>query len=78
MNFLVSWMSLAGISQSSIGSFGTFLIFFDADSSADDALDLAGLDNVVVGDEDSEREGFDGLVVETVEQLYNSSTRHSL
>ena len=55
-------MSLAGISQSSIDSFGTFLTFFVADSSADDARARGGL-NVDVGDEDTDLDDFDGLQV---------------
>ena len=47
--FLFTLISLAGISQSSIDSFGTFFILLAADSSADEALDLGGL--VEVGED---------------------------
>jgi hypothetical protein len=57
-----TWMSLAGISQSSIDSFGTFLTFFVADSSADEALARGGL-SVDVGDDDTDLDDFDGLQV---------------
>lgn len=42
-------------------SFDTFLTFFVADSSADEALALGGR-NVEVGDEDTDLEDFDGLL----------------
>ena len=68
--FLFTLISLAGISQSSIDSFGTFFILLAADSSADEALDLGGL--VEVGEDDTDLEGFEGLL-ELLGPKYNSS-----
>ena len=70
MFFLFTLISFAGISQSSIGSFGTFLILLAADSSAEEALVLGG--RVDVGDEETDLDDFDGLLV-FVGPKYNSS-----
>ncbi len=64
MFFLYNRMSGAGISQSSmasLGSAGIFLIFLDADSSAEEALALGCL-NVFVGDDDTDLDDFEGLL----------------
>ena len=71
MFFLFTLISFAGISQSSIGSFDTFFIRLAADSSAEEALVLGGL--VDVGDEETDLEDFDGLLV-LVGPKYNSSS----
>jgi hypothetical protein len=55
-------MSLAGISQSSIDSLGTFLTFLVADSSAEDARALGGR-SVEVGEDETDRDDFEGLQV---------------
>ena len=71
MFFLFTLMSFAGISQSSMGSLETFFILFAADSSAEEALVLGGL--VDVGDEDTDLEDLEGLLV-VVGPKYSSSS----
>ena len=75
MFFLYTWMSLAGISQSSMDSLGTFLTFLVADSSADEARARGGR-RVDVGDEETERDDFDGLqvILLLLFKLYSSSS----
>ena len=62
MFFLYKRMSLAGISQSSIDSFGMAFTFLLADSSADEARARGGR-RVDVGDDDTDRDDLEGLFV---------------
>ena len=62
MFFLYKRMSLAGISQSPIDSFGMAFTFLLADSSADEARARGGR-RVDVGDDDTDRDDLEGLFV---------------
>ena len=70
--FFSTQMSLGEISQFSMDSLGTCLIFLEADSSADEAR-ARGL-RLEVGEEDTDLEDFEGLLVLLLlAKLYNSS-----